>query len=112
DVPSPDKRAKYHLALLSSLDDQQLDIQPRNFADRYADAHDRPALLARVAERGLDVGTAFQKDTSLIQRRIRGFRIVFDSGMVLVGREEDLKSRLDLRPNDGPNPGADISDTI
>jgi hypothetical protein len=112
DVPSPDKRAKYHLALLSALEDQQLDMQPRSFADRYADAHDRPALLARVAERGLDLGVAFQKDVSLIERRIRGFRIVFDSGMVLVGNEQDLKSRLELRPNDGPNPGADISDTI
>jgi hypothetical protein len=112
DVLNPERRARYHISLLAAMEDARLDLQPRSFADRYIDASDRPALLQRVTTAGLDIGTAFEKDLTLIRRRARGFKLVFESGMVLVGGKEDLETRVDVRPDTAANPGADINDTI
>jgi hypothetical protein len=112
DVANPERRARYHIAVLAAMEDDRLDLQPRSFAERWVDSNDRPALLERVAAAGLEVGTAFEKDLSLISRQVRGFKLVFDSGMVLVGSKDDLETRVDVRPADAQKPGADINDAI
>lgn len=66
DVPGPEKRARYHLCLLSAFEDQDRDLRPRTFAERVIDAADRPALLKRLVESKVAPDTAFVKDTSLI----------------------------------------------
>ena len=38
----------------------------------------------------------FQKETSLVERRMAGFRITFESGMTLVGKRSDLEEKVDL----------------
>lgn len=112
DVASPEKRAKYHLELLQALEGPVLDVQPRRFAERSVESNDQPALLANVAARGLDLDSTFARDIGLIERRLRGFKLVFESGIVVVGGAEDLRDRIELRDNDSRNPGADINDTI
>ena len=38
--------------------------------------------------------------------------MTFESAMVLVGSQEDLRERVDIRPDDAPVPGVDINDAI
>ena len=49
-------------------------------------------------------------DFSLI--KINGFKMVFESGMVLVGKSGDLADRVSIRPENATLPGVDINDTI
>jgi hypothetical protein len=110
DVPSGERKARYLVAMQARLDDQVLDIAPRNFAETQLLAQDRPAFLERVVEQGLSPDAAFQKDTSLV--KTAKFRVLFEHGMVLLAARDDLaEDRLEI--TDAAN-GAivQISDSI
>lgn len=109
-VQSADRRGRYQVALLASMQDHTVEVRPRSFANTHLDAADRPAFLDRVREAGLDPDTSFAKDTSLV--RVAGFKMTFDSGMVLVGSQLDLQERVNIRPDTAARPGVVIEDTI
>jgi hypothetical protein len=110
EVESAERRGRYQVALLATMQDQTGEIRPRSFAKAHLDTSDRPAFLDRVREAGLDPDTPFSKDTSLV--KVHGFKMTFRSGMVLVGSEEDLRERVDIRPDTAASPGVDINDAI
>jgi len=109
-VANPEKRGKYQVALLAKMQDNTRDVRPRDFADASLDVADRAPFSAAVRNAGLDPRIAFEKDTSLV--KVNGFKMTFDSGMVLVGRSDDLTERITIRPDDAEKPGVDIGDTI
>lgn len=109
-VQSPERRGRYQVALLATMQDQTAEIRPRSFAQAHLDTADRPALLDRVRNAGLDPDQPFPKDISLV--RVSGFKMTFDSGMVLVGSQEDLRDRVAIRPDNAPVLGVDINDAI
>ncbi len=109
DQRGQEKRGQYQVALLSTMQDQQLDVTPEEFAANHLDTADRPKFLERVGQHGLPPGTAFEKDTSLV--KVKGFRMVFENGMVLVGGSDDLRERVHIRGDDA-EPGVDIKDAI
>jgi hypothetical protein len=74
------------------MQDQTLHVRPRDFANNNLQPNDRPRFLERVAEHGLDPDRTFEKDTSLA--KVQGFRMVFEHGMTLVGKREDLEARV------------------
>ena len=82
------------MALQAALQDQQLDLTPRQFANSQLEPESRPAFLNRVREHGLDPQIAFMKDTSLV--KTKGFRMTFSHGMVLLGSQQDLRERVEL----------------
>lgn len=98
DVAGDDRKGRYLVALQAALQDQQLDLAPRRFANSQLEPDDRPAFLSRVSESGLDPQVAFTKDTSLV--KTKGFRMTFSHGMVLIGSQQDLRERVEL-PADG-----------
>ncbi|MDQ3878955.1 MAG: nucleoid-associated protein [Actinomycetota bacterium] len=110
EVESAERRGRYQVALLATMQDQSGEIRPRTFAAAHFDAADRPTFLDRVREAGLDPERPFPKDTSLV--RVTGFKMTFSSGMVLVGSQDDLRQRVAIRPDDAPTPGVDINDAI
>jgi len=110
DVPSAERKARYLISMQARLDDNLLDINPREFADTRLLAQDRAAFLQRVGEHGLDLDSTFQKDTSLV--KTAKFRVVFEHGMVLLATRDDL-SEDRLAINDSVNaPTAEIRDAI
>lgn len=109
-VQSPERRGRYQVALLATMQGQTAEIRPRSFAQSHLEPDDGPAFLDRVREAGLDVDQPFAKDVSLV--RVSGFRMTFESGMVLVGSQEDLRERVDIRPDDALVPGVDIKDVV
>ncbi|HVF74078.1 MAG TPA: nucleoid-associated protein [Acidimicrobiales bacterium] len=109
-VESAERRGRYQVALLATMQDQTGEVKPRSFANTHFDPVDRPTFLDRVREAGLDPDTPFAKDTSLV--KVSGFRMTFRSGMVLVGSQDDLQQRVEIRPDDAPTPGVDVNDAI
>ena len=87
------------------MQDQRRDLRPRTFAKNNLETHDRPRFLARVVEHGLDPDQTFEKDTALA--KIKGFRMVFEHGMTLVGSREDLDERVRVQ---GPATGTEDRD--
>ncbi len=109
-VPSAEKRGRYQVALLSTMQDQRLDVTPRSFATAHLESADRPGFLDRVRQTGLDPTSAFEKDLSLV--RVSGFRMTFENGMVLVGASDDLRDRIHIRSQEAAHPGVDINDAV
>jgi nucleoid associated protein NdpA len=109
-VQSAEKRGRYQVALLAAMQDHTTEIRPRTFAHVHLDSADRPAFLERIRRVGLDPEQPFPKDVSLVH--VNGFKMTFDSGMVLVGSQDDLRDRVDIRPDGVPVPGVDINDAI
>jgi len=109
-VQIAERRGRYQVALLATMQDQTAEIRPRSFAQAHIEAADRPAFLDRVRDAGLDPDQPFPKDVSLV--RVSGFKMTFESGMVLVGSQEDLRERVDIRPEGASVPGVDINDAI
>jgi hypothetical protein len=112
DVADAAKKARYQVALLATMQDNIMDLRPRGFANSHLDAHDRPAFLERIAGKGLDPDTAFEKDTNLIRTKVQGFKLIFESGMTLVGRREDLDERVHLPAEGDDSPEVRINDEI
>lgn len=102
-----ERRARYQVALLAKLQDNTLDVRPRDFAQNVLEPADRSQFLDYVREAELDPDAAFEKDASLA--RSNGFRMIFESGMALTGKVSDLEERVHAR-RDGS--GAEINDPI
>jgi hypothetical protein len=110
DIQTDERRANYQIALLAKLQDQSLDIRPRDFANDSIEPNDRPRFLQRVADHGLDPNQTFAKDTS--RAHAGGFKIVFEHGMTLVGSREDLDQRVQVPEIAGAANGVVITDTL
>ncbi len=99
DVASPERRGRYQVALLATMQDATKDIRPKSFASRHLDAPDRAPFLARIKDAGIDPEKPFPKDVSRV--RVSGFKMTFESGMVLVGSREALEERVKIPKADG-----------
>lgn len=102
-VDNAERRAAYQVALMSRMQDNVSEVRPRTFAEENLDGQHRSAFLRTVEAAGLDPNVPFTKDTSLA--RVRGFKMVFESGMFLVGSLTDLDQRVNVTDD-----GAEISD--
>lgn len=91
-VPSPERRARYQVALLATLQSNVADIRPAKFAAQNLEREDRKPFLKRVEEAGIAPDVAFAKDTSRV--KVSRFRMTFKSGMVLVGDEAALRENV------------------
>jgi hypothetical protein len=109
-VANPEKRGQYQVALLARMQDNVMDIRPRDFAQTHLDVADRTPFVEVVRNTGLDPNVSFEKDTSMV--KVNGFKMTFESGMVLVGKRDDLEQRVDIRPDSASTPGVDIKDAV
>jgi hypothetical protein len=108
DVQSPERKGRYQVALLSTMQDKTSEVRPSEFAKRHLESQDRPKFLERVREAGVDPDSTFPKDTSRV--RVSGFKMTFDSGMVLVGSKDALENNVEM-PKETDDPVA-LHDSI
>ncbi len=106
---SAETRGRYAMALLTELHSNTIDVVPREFVAEHVAPEHRALLLDRLRAAGVDPGTGFQKDTSLV--RYDKIRIEFASGLVLVGAGQDMQNHVRIRGDDEP-PGAEIDDVV
>lgn len=104
DVRSAERRGRYQVALLATMQDATKDIRPKAFATKYLDQPDRAPFLKRIEDAGIDPNKPFPKDTSRV--KVSSFKMTFESGMVLVGDREALDKRVDIPKSQG-QAGAD-----
>jgi hypothetical protein len=109
DVTVDERRSRYQVALLAKMQDQTRQLRPLDFANNSLEPNDRASFLQRVAEHGLDPERTFEKDTSLA--KIKGFRMLFEHGMTLVGSRDDLEQRVEVPTAPGRG-GVVIRDTL
>jgi hypothetical protein len=109
-ITNPEKTGRYQVALLAAMQDNNLDVLPSDFAAANLEPVDRAPYAEALRDAGVEPTVPFQKDTSLV--KIDGFRMQFESGMVLVGKKDDLDERVDIRPSSAETPGVDVKDTI
>ena len=98
------------MALLATMQDQTTEIRPRAFATTHIDPVDRPGFLDRIRQAGIDPTVPFPKNVSLV--KVSGFKMIFESGMVLVGSKTDLEERVDIPPTQEDRRGVTIKDTM
>jgi hypothetical protein len=108
-LDNPERQAEYHIAMLATLQDQQLDISPASFAESHLKDDDLDAYLASLEKVGLDPDSTFQKDLKLA--RAKGFKWYFEHGMTLIGSREDLEQGRVRVPDSSRKP-IEISDPI
>jgi hypothetical protein len=110
-ITNPEKRGRYQVGLLALLQNNELDISPADFAANNLEPVDRTNYLSALREAGVEPNVPFQKDTSMV--KVDGFRMLFQNGMVLVGKREDLEDRVAIHPNSATAPPrVEITDTI
>lgn len=107
-VASPERKGKYQVALLAAMQDQSTEIRPRTFAETSLELDDRAPFLDRIRQAGIDPDVPFPKDVSLV--KVSGFKMTFQSGMVLVGSRTDLEDRVDLPEQNSD--GVRVKDTV
>ena len=90
DLDDQERKAEYHIALLATLQDQQLDISPATFGEQNLHNEDLDAYTVALEHVGLDPDVTFQKDLKLAHAK--GFKWYFEHGMLLVGKREDIES--------------------
>lgn len=110
DVESPERKGRYQVALLSAMQSNVADVRPKSFANTYLEKVDRPAFLDRVRAAGIDPEATFPKDTSRV--KVSGFRMTFESGMVLVGDVESLDQRVKLPEEKDSDEPVELNDTV
>jgi hypothetical protein len=108
-LENQEHQAEYHIALLATLQDQQLDISPSGFAETHVRAEDVAAYIASIEAIGLDLDASFQKDLTLAKHT--GFKWYFEHGMTLIGRREDVESGRLVVPESKLDP-VEIRDTL
>ncbi len=94
-VADPEKRARYHRALLTDLTSQSTTVVPRNFARSHLEETDRESFLARLRIEGADMAR-FEKDTSLIESRLREEEYLLASGISVRGRPVAFDEHVEI----------------
>ncbi|HEX6681093.1 MAG TPA: nucleoid-associated protein [Gaiellaceae bacterium] len=107
-----ERQAEYHIALLATLQDQQLDVSPAAFAEANLHDDDLDPYLAALEKVGLNPDTVFEKDLKLA--RAKGFKWYFEHGMLLIGSRDDVEQgRLVVPPQEAaPEQPFEIYDAV
>ena len=104
-----DRQARYHIALLATLQDQQLDISPASFAENSLEDGDLDGYIEAIEKVGLDPDVTFAKDLKLAHAK--GFKWYFEHGMTLIGSRDDIEEGR-LRVPDSPSGPIEIHDSL
>lgn len=89
-VQDPEKRARYTVALMSTLQAQISEIDVKKFAREHLDVEDRDAFLAQMTERGVSQ-TPFKRDPELIQGRLKRVQIETNNDVFILAPPERVE---------------------
>ncbi len=92
-------KARYHVALLATLNNQEDAVRPRDFAEEHIDINDRQAYMEWLREEGVPINE-FPKDTGTIGGQLKRIQLDFEGGVVILATPEALadKERISIEP--------------
>lgn len=82
DIPSPERRARYQLALLAELGSNRTTVRVASFASNHLAENDRAAFVQRMDENAIP--RVLDKDTSRIQSQLQKIQMDFESGILVI----------------------------
>jgi hypothetical protein len=88
-ISDPEKRARYHRALVTDFTSQANTLNPRTFSEHHLDEEDRASFLAFVRDGNLATAQ-FPKDLDLIEARLKEKEYVLESGIRVRGTQVAL----------------------
>jgi len=111
EVPDPTLRAEYLTHLFSELTSQRSSINPRTFAEDNFQVTDRQKFLEYLGEHEIPI-TAFNKDTNLIDTRIKLMSIQFLNGINITAPNDVFQERVQLTQLETGDTRAEITDRV
>jgi hypothetical protein len=99
-VGDPEKKARYHGAVLAELNSQRNHVDVRDFVQTHLERPDRAAFETGVRSAGV-TQRRFRKDVSLVRGHIRQTALDFASGISMMGRPEVIEERVHLEEVQG-----------
>lgn len=99
-IEDDEKKAQYELALLAEMNSQSNTIDPKGFAENHLDAEDRDDFTQQFAAEDGSVPHV-QKDTALVNQRIRQMMVEYVNGLRLTGTPEASNSVKIAHDEDG-----------
>jgi len=111
EVPDPTLRGQYLTHLFSELTSQRGAINPRAFAEDSLQESDRQRYLTYLEEHETPV-TAFNKDTNLIDSRIKIMSVQFSSGVNITAPNDVFQEKVRLTQLQTGDTKAEITDRV
>lgn len=111
-VPSPERQAKYEVALLAELSSNAGTLSPRAFAARHLKGPDRSAFEKHMSEAGFVPAQGFVKDTSRISKQLRHIAVRFEGGTRLLAPADYFDKSVTLKDLDDGRTQVEFTDRI
>lgn len=111
EIPDPELRGQYLTHLFSELTSQRGSINPRTFAEDSLQEPDRQRYLTYLEEHETPV-TAFNKDTNLIDTRIKLMNVQFASGVNITAPNDVFQERVRLTQLETGDTKAEVTDRV
>lgn len=100
-VPDAEKRARYTVSLISTLQSQGKELDVKAFAREHLDREDRDAFISKMSERGVSQ-TPFRKDIELVQSRLKRVQIETHNDVFILAPPERLEDgTISVTPKEG-----------
>ncbi len=85
-------KARYHVALLATLNNQEDAVRPRDFAEEHLDIDERQLYMEWLFEEGVPTNE-FPKDIGTIAGQLKRIQLDFEGGVTILATPEALGDR-------------------
>ena len=110
-VTNPVLKADYNIHLLSYITSNRKTIQPRTFAHANLNVNHKQPYINDLTEKGVRI-REIQKDTSLIESKIKRIRMEFKSGVKITASQDVFEKHVNLKKQEDGKTKAEIIDNV
>lgn len=110
-VTDPIQQTEYNIHLISYVTSNRQTIQPRTFAHTHLELNHRQPYISYLSDKDVGVGE-IQKDTSLIESKIKKIKMEFESGVKIVASQEVFEEHVTLETQEDGRTKAEIVDNV
>lgn len=87
---SPEKRARYQVALMSEMLSNKDDLSVTGFSREHLDADDRDAFNRFMASRSVPLRSTIPKDLTLVRTQLKRMQVDFEHGTILLTPPDEM----------------------
>jgi len=110
-VSDPENRAKYQIALMATLNNQQDTVHPWHFAEENLAVQDRDEFIHALNEHEVPT-QQFAKDTAGLQPTLKKLQMSFQSGIILVASPQAYEEHIKSSELENGNSLVEITDKL
>lgn len=111
EVEDPETKARYQIALMAELGNEEPDLNPHRFAQRAFAVRDRQRYVTYMAGEGVPA-EPFPKDTHLIDAHLKRMQVDFESGLSILGKPEIFQERVRMEGREDGATHVEFEDRI